>query len=320
MKKFFYSLGTALIVFAVAVAGWWVGRNKIFERENIVEGTRQAIEKPFEKYAVENLANIKIQEGEIKILDDYLFEFYFNPNLDGKTIKKTTGQIRIPEGKGPFPLVLMLRGYVDQEIYQTGVGTSRAAEVFAQNGYLTLAPDFFGYAASDQEADNIFEARFQTYVTALALLNSLDQIDSWDDQNVFLWGHSNGGQIALTILEITGREIPTTLWAPVSKPFPYSILYYTDESDDKGKLIRRELAKFEDLYDTDLFSIHSYYDRINAQIQLHQGTADDAVPVAWSDNLVKTLENLDKEFAANLISVSILVGFLLIPLLIFLLK
>ena len=198
MKKFFYSLGTALIVFAVAVAGWWVGRNKIFERENIVEGTRQAIEKPFEKYAVENLANIKIQEGEIKILDDYLFEFYFNPNLDGKTIKKTTGQIRIPEGKGPFPLVLMLRGYVDQEIYQTGVGTSRAAEVFAQNGYLTLAPDFFGYAASDQEADNIFEARFQTYVTALALLNSLDQIDSWDDQNVFLWGHSNGGHRLLS--------------------------------------------------------------------------------------------------------------------------
>src|SRR3989344_5936907 len=293
MKKFFYSLGTVLIVAAVAVAGWWVGENRIFERGKPVETTREVIEKPLEKYAIENLAKAQVPEGELKILDDNLFEFYFNPNLDGKTIKKTTGQIRIPEGKGPFPIVLMLRGYVDQEIYQTGVGTSRAAAVFVKNGFITLAPDFLGYAGSNSESGNIFEARFQTYTTAISLYQSLHLIDQWDGKNIFIWGHSNGGQIALTLLEATGVDYPTTLWAPVSKPFPYSILYYTDESDDKGKLIRRELAKFEDLYDTDLFSIHSYYDRINAQIQLHQGTDDDAVPISWSDALAQTFLDLD---------------------------
>ena len=35
------------------------------------------------------------------------------------------------------------------------------------------------------------------------------------------------------------------LWAPVSKPFPYNILYYTDEAEDRGKWLRGEIAKFE---------------------------------------------------------------------------
>ena len=85
----------------------------------------------------------------------------------------------------------------------------------------------------------------------LSILESLDSIKEWDEENIFFWGHSNGGQVALTILEITGKDYPTTLWAPVTKPFPYSILYYTDESEDKGKYIRRELSRFENLYNTD---------------------------------------------------------------------
>jgi dipeptidyl aminopeptidase/acylaminoacyl peptidase len=152
-----------------------------------------------------------------------------------------------------------------------------------------------GYASSDPEAANIFESRFQTYVTAIALLNSVNQIDKFDKTNIAIWGHSNGGQIALTTLEITDRNIPTVLWAPVSKPFPYSILYYTDESDDRGKLIRHELSKFEDDYDVEKYSLTNYLEKITAPLEIHQGTADDAVPKEWTDSLVKNLKNTDKE-------------------------
>ncbi len=106
-----------------------------------------------------------------------------------------------------------------------------------------------------------------------------------------IWAHSNGGQIALTTLEITGVNYPTVLWAPVSAPFPFSILYYTDEASDHGKSLRRELARFEEVYNSDLYSLTNYLDRIKAPIELNQGTADDAVPVAWSDNLAKTLKD-----------------------------
>lgn len=260
--------------------------------------------RPLDKYTIENLskqeipkANIQI-ESTLKEEDNYttsLFTFSFDPTLSAKEKKKVSGLINIPKQKGQLPLVVMFRGYVDQKVYKTGTGTQRAGEYFADNGFITVAPDFLGYGESDPEAESIFESRFQTYVTALTLLKSLNSISNWDTKNLFIWAHSNGGQIALTTLEVTGQPIPSTLWAPVSKPFPYSILYYTDESDDRGKLIRKELAKFEQSYDPDLYAIDLYFDRITAPIQLHQGTNDDAVPVNWSDALSKNLKTLNKD-------------------------
>ena len=90
------------------------------------------------------------------------------------------------------------------------------------------------------------------------------------------------------------------LWAPVSATFPYSILYYSDEAEDGGKLLRRELSEFENVYDTDFYSLKNYLDRIKALIQIDQGTADDAIPMAWSDNLVKTLKDQDLEVNYNI--------------------
>ena len=261
--------------------------------------------RPLDKYTIDNLAKIEVPGTQIEIgeplnkkekFTSSLFSMSFDPSLSGKEKKKVTGLINIPTTQGPFPLVIMFRGYVDQKLYQTGDGTRRAGEYFAQNGLMTIAPDFLGYATSDSEAGSIFESRFQTYTTALTLLNSLDSIPDWDGTNVFIWGHSNGGQIALTLLEITGQAIPTTLWAPVSKPFPYSILYYTDESEDRGKLIRRELAAFEETYDPDRYAIDLYYEKIKAPLMVHQGTNDDAVPKDWSDALTQKLDELKIDF------------------------
>lgn len=290
-----------MVVISIALVSWWTGKNNIFLPDKKVgERIEEVVEKPLEKYTIENLAKTTVPQGEIKRLDENLIEFSYNPNLDGKTVKKTTGMMRVPEGAGSFPLIIMNRGYVDQEIYQTGIGTSKASEYFAKNGFITIALDFLGYAGSDPEAQNIFESRFQTYTAVLSLINSLDQIKNWDGRNIFMWGHSNGGQISLTILETSGKRIPTVLWAPVSKPFPYSILYYTDESDDRGKFIRKELASFEDLYNTDLYSLTEYLSLIRSPIVIHQGTADDAVPVDWSQSLTNNLKTLEKDVTLHI--------------------
>jgi dipeptidyl aminopeptidase/acylaminoacyl peptidase len=275
-----------------------------FKPESGTSNIVTIIPKPLEKYSILNLSNTKTSTSNVSIEDEisknekfssFQFSINFDPTLRGKDTKKVTGLINLQNIDGKYPIILMFRGYVDQKIYKTGIGTQRAGEYFANNGFITIAPDFLGYAGSDKEADNIFESRFQTYTTALTMLNSLSSISQWDKKNVFIWGHSNGGQIALTLLEITQNSIPTVLWAPVSKPFPYSILYYTDESDDLGKLIRKELAKFEENYDVNNFSIHNYLDRINSPLEIHQGTSDDAVPFSWTDGLVKNLELLDKK-------------------------
>lgn len=247
------------------------------------------VEKPLEKYSFPELRKQVFVGSEIELdLDKQLFFYEVEE-------RKISGQIHMPEGEGQFPVVIMIRGYVDREMYQTGVGTSRVAEVLARNGYITLAPDFLGYGQSDMPPENPLHERFMRPVQILELIASVKNLDKADEERIYMWGHSNGGQIGLSVLEISGREIPTSLWAPVSKPFPYSILYYTDEFDDYGRALRKVVAGFEAQYEADEYSIHEYYDWIEARIQIHQGTVDEAVALEWSQALEKSLKDLDKE-------------------------
>lgn len=254
-------------------------------------------EKPLERYCFEALRQ---REGQISNIelgeivyenDDFVSQVFFFKS-EGRRV---SGLINLPKGKGPFPVIVMLRGWVDPEIYQTGVGTSRAGEVLAENGFITLAPDFLGYGQSDDPPDDVWEERFLKPVAVFDLLVSIKSINQANADKVGIWAHSNGGMIALSVLEITGQVYPTTLWAPVSKPFPYDILYYTDEYDDYGQLLRAKLAQFEADYDVFKYSWTSYLDWLNKdlKIQVHQGGLDDAVPIRWTNDLNDLIRSLD---------------------------
>lgn len=245
-------------------------------------------ELPYEKYSFERLAERKPAKSEISYQGD---KFYYYS--EGRRI---SGEIHKPEGQ-TRGIVVMARGYVEKEEYKTGVGTKNAAAYYSSQGYLTYAPDFSGYGESDPEDENALGARLTKPVEILDLLSSLDTT-----LPIYLWGHSNGGQIMLSVAEVIGMSSYTygdirglTLWAPVSKPFPYNILYYTDEADDRGKWLRSEIAKFEEDYDVYKYSIDMYLDKITLPLQLHQGTVDDSVPKKWSDELAKSLEEKYKE-------------------------
>ena len=294
LRGFFYYLSIAVIFFLIG----WFG-NSAYRLPRAPDPVPQAKPTPLLKYTVENLSKSEFKKSEIIIgntlkettsYTSYEFTMEFSPDFSAN-LKKTSGMINIPKGPGPFPVIVMYRGYINQETYAIGEGTSPSASFFAQNGYITVAPDFLGYGNSDSEAANIFESRFQTYVTAVSVLKSVGSLSAWDGTNIFIWGHSNGGQIALITLEITGENYPTVLWAPVTRPFPASILYYIDEATDSGKLIIGKLAEFNDTYDAGMFSLTGYYSKIKAPIQLNQGTADTAVPYWWSDSFVQTLKN-----------------------------
>jgi len=280
----------ALLILIFISLGWW-GSDlyKDYLNKDLSLPTWNK-PKPLEKYTIENMSKTEFKASKINI-NNNIFDFQVDS-------KKVTGLINIPKADGLYPMAILLRGYVDQSIYQTGMGTKRVGEYFVKNDYITLAPDFLGYGGSDIESSNIFESRFQTYTTVLTLLKSINKenFPQWDSQNIFIWAHSNGGQIALTVLEVTGEDYPTVLWAPVTESFPYSILYYTNEPDDGGKFLRKQLSHFEEAYDTDKFSFTNYLDRINAPIEYHWGTKDDAISSKWRDKFVKKMKTLEKDF------------------------
>jgi hypothetical protein len=264
---------------------------------------------PLLKYTFENLKNTKFPESKITLgkklweTNDYVSQmFYFNvpEKPDSLNSLKVSGLANIPKAKGNYPVIVMFRGYMPKETYVSGGGSQPSAKVLAKNEFITLAPDFLGYGESASASATLFEDRFQTYVTAITLIGSLPNLNEAvnsvypgvlaDATKVGIWGHSNGGHIALSTLAISGVNYPTVLWAPVSKPFPYSILFYTDETDDHGKALRHALSIFEKDYDVELFSPSNYYSWIKAPIQIHQGTADEEVLPFWTNELVETLK------------------------------
>jgi len=275
-------------------------------------------EKPYLAYSIPNLHKKTYQPSTLKIIEiisqgeNFTSYLYSSVDDEGRTM---SGQLKLPEKISEVtPAILMLRGYVPPEFYETGIGTRNAANVFTKNGYITIAPDFFGVAGSDAEPEDPWVSRFEKPMQAANILKAIESSnfvtptelpESIATQSakrpVGIWAHSNGGQIALTLLEITSESIPTTLWAPVTAPFPYSILFYADEQDDEGRSSRLWVNSLEKEYDLRLFSLSQHLNYLAGPIQLHHGWHDEAAPKPWSDEFIQklSLENDRRESSTD---------------------
>ncbi len=278
---------------------------------------------PLLQYSITNLAKkefsaqqpIKVKKILSQNLANNSYVLLFTYISQGKNISGALN-LQITASKENKATVIMLRGFAPLENYYSGLGTKNAAAVLAENNYLTLAPDFLGYSESDSEPSNTWEARFIKVVNVIDLIKTIQQfpeIDlsqieklagqkiTVDTKRIGLWGHSNGGQIAVSTLEVLGSNLPTTLWAPVLAPFPYSILYFTDENADEGKEARKYLAQFEEDYDVFDFSISQHLDRLNGPIQIQHGNNDDSALISWTKEFLSKvdLENEKRATASS---------------------
>lgn len=111
------------------------------------------------------------------------------------------GRVWMPEGEGPFPLVLMVHGNHLMEDYSDD-GYNYLGELLASRGFITVSVDenFLNYSVWSDIPDNDMTMR------AWVLLKHLEQIRTFAEQadtpfsgkvdlaNIALIGHSRGGQ------------------------------------------------------------------------------------------------------------------------------
>ncbi|SFF00963.1 Chlorophyllase enzyme [Paenibacillus catalpae] len=111
------------------------------------------------------------------------------------------GRVWMPEGNGPFPLVLMVHGNHLMEDF-SDAGYDYLGELLASRGYIAISVDenFLNYSTWSGIPDNDFKVR------AWMLLKHIQQIQSFsempdnafynrvDFSNIALIGHSRGGQ------------------------------------------------------------------------------------------------------------------------------
>ena len=197
-------------------------------------------------------------------------------------------------------IVIMLRGYQRPTNYYTGKGTENPARAYLEQGWAIIAPDFLGYASSSPSPSPAFLHQFFSTINAVELYKSMEQpvfqFNSGVTQadriplpssfkKIVLWGHSNGGQVSLHLLEVIQKPVSAVLWAPVALPFPESAGHF-----GRGAAW---LEQFKKDYNSNNFSLINHLDKIapGARILLHHGDNDTSVPKAWSDALSKAIES-----------------------------
>jgi dipeptidyl aminopeptidase/acylaminoacyl peptidase len=211
--------------------------------------------------------------------------------------KKISGMMNLPVGykNKKSPAIIMIRGYAENQGYFIGSGSWKVADELARNGFITISLDFLGFGQSDNESTDILEARFEKPISVADLIESVKKMDIVDPNKIGIWAHSNGGQIAVSVLEITGGNYPTVLWAPMTNPFPSSVLDTIDDNSDNSLKVKQKIEDFEKEYDSKLYSIDNYYDWIKAPILIHQGTVDVWCKVEWQEALRDKLKSFGKE-------------------------
>ena len=212
---------------------------------------------------------------------------------------KISGIMNVPKGEGPFPLLILNHGHIDTDIYTNGRGLKREQDYLARRGYVVIHPDYRNHADSDKDPDSELWFRLgytQDAINAvLAAQNS--NFDFIDKENVGMLGHSMGGGVTLNTLVIRPELVKAAvLFAPVSGDYRKNFNKWTRSRPETA-------GQIEQLYGTPTtnpefwagISAINYLARITTPVQIHHGTADESVPIEWSNELYEALQVVDDE-------------------------
>jgi len=209
-----------------------------------------------------------------------------------------SGVLNVPDGKGPFPAVVLNHGYIEPSIYLTGQGMERERDYLARAGFVVLHNDYRGHAGSD-DVDRIdIESRLGYTRDAIAAVKALRGLPDVRDDQVALAGRSMGGGVVFNALVAEpGLVDAAVVWSSVSSQFIDNFLQWTrfGRPDQAAAIIERWGTVEENPEFWAGLSPRTYFDRVDAVVMMHHGTLDEACPYAWAVATRDALENADVE-------------------------
>lgn len=216
---------------------------------------------------------------------------YFDYESDGLQVHAF---MDLPDGEGPFAVVLVLHGYIDPAVYNTLTYTAHYANDFARNGLIGVHPNYRNYPPSDPGPSE-FRVGYAVDVLNLAALireqgGQPGPFERADGQAVGLFGHSMGGGIALRSITVDPIIDGAVLYGAMSGDERWNFEKIREWSE--GQRGDQEL----NVPDADLQRISPIYflAGIQAPVSIHHGASDALVPPAWSDDLCARLTGLGK--------------------------
>lgn len=258
---------------------------------------------PYAGLSVDALAQRPYGGGLLEIVDtleenDRFARYLIKYPSDGLDIY---GFMNVPHEGSRFPVAILLHGYIDPAAYETVAYTRRYADALAGAGYFVIHPNFRNYPPSDEGPDPFRTGYAIDVLNLIAIIREQSQdplgtLRRADADDINLWGHSMGGGVALRVLTVN--------------PAPYlrtAVLYGSMSGDEAQNYARiREwtggrAGQFELAAPPETLAAISpsqHLDRIEAAVAVHHSEDDDVVPVQWSQELCKAL---DEQAAAGAI-------------------
>ena len=221
-----------------------------------------------------------------------------------------SGIMNIPKWEGSFPLVIFNHGYIDPAVYTLGRGLKREQDYFARNWFAILHTDYRGHAFSDDDESLSWVEwvlRSKKYwadaINAIlavqkAKANWIMEVQSVDTENIWMLGHSMWGWVTMYGLVSQPDLIDAAvLYAPV-----HSNEYYNFQRWTKARFSSTEIQELNTLYwDTEnpesfaSISPETYFENIQAPVQMYFGTNDQSCPIAWGYEIESALTDAGKD-------------------------
>ncbi len=217
----------------------------------------------------------------------------------------------VPEGG--YPVVIANHGH-HPEPKQYGISADgkdrrpgdyyrRIPELFVARGFMVVMPDYRGHNNSEgyEFTDGMLESSYYTE-DVLNLLAGLDTLAQANLEDVFMWGHSMGGEVTLRALVATDRVKAASMWSSVGGDIWDQSYHYSryedpaalafDSSETPKPVIERLRGKIEALdgeFDYRDSEPLMHLDHLNTPIIIQHATGDRSAPYKWSERLAREL-------------------------------
>ncbi|MBW6473847.1 MAG: alpha/beta fold hydrolase [Anaerolineaceae bacterium] len=212
---------------------------------------------------------------------------------------KIYGLLTVPTGdppEGGWPSIVFNHGYIPPTQYRTTERYIAYVDWLARSGYIVFRIDFRGHDQSEGIALGAYGDPGYT-VDVLNAVTSLKQFPLANPEKIGVWGHSMGGYLTLRSMVISEDIKAGVIWAGVVASYPDMMTRWRRNTPGPAPtpptFARRWQQEWVTVYGTNeenpdywsSISANSFVSEISGPIQLHHGTADESVPLVFSELL-----------------------------------
>ncbi len=216
--------------------------------------------------------------------------------------------LTVPQGEKPesgWPIIVFNHGYIPPDEYRTTERYVAYVDAFASAGYIVIRPDYRGHGDSEGEPATAYGSTDYT-VDVLNAMASAQRHPDADPDRVGMWGHSMGGSITLRAMVVSEEIRAGVIWAGVVARYPDLMERWrrrylemptpTPGPDGTSPGWYLWLLPYAPYEDDPVFweSIDptSHLGLLSSPLQIHHGTADESVPVEYSEYLYERLREI----------------------------